>query len=343
MSISHKVAKGMLLVIGVYIAICLITPYSKTLRSSAIRCQISYLSDLLEKGYDDKLQSRYPEGKIFSNALLALSVIEFCDNYKVEDSKYAKIVDRCINRMDSPAAKQYFHKEIVPSYGVFYSGWCNLVYASYSRSSMFKNSQIQGKVLQQSEMIGKRIGSSMQDSISVLPSYAGACWPADNIIGIASLTDRKLASRWLAHLKKQSKHKSGLVHHSCNDQADVRGSSSAMITYGISLFDMEKGQRYNEKFQRTLVDNYLGIQLVREHLEAGSADYDSGPILWGYGASATIMNVKSQAILGSSNIRLTWGLLNLIGLPLRWNGNKYYLLKKEPMFDLFMLWAIASL
>ena len=41
-------------------------------------------------------------------------------------------------------------------------------------------------------------------------------------------------------------------------------------------------------------------------------DVDSGPIVFGYGASATIMNIKAQAVLGVPKAKNTWALINLL-------------------------------
>lgn len=72
-------------------------------------------------------------------------------------------------------------------------------------------------------------------------------------------------------------------------------------------------------------------------------DVDSGPIVFGYGASATIMNIKAQAVLGVPKAKNTWALINLIGIPINMGYKKFYIFKQEPMLDLFMLWGSVSL
>lgn len=89
---------------------------------------------------------------------------------------------------------------------------------------------------------------------------------------------------------------------------------------------------------------YCGLQLVKEN-ENGSndSDYDSGPVIFGYGAAATIMNIKTQASLGDKNSTITWAFFNLISLPVNIFQSKYYLFQQEPMFDLFMLWSAVEM
>ena len=72
-------------------------------------------------------------------------------------------------------------------------------------------------------------------------------------------------------------------------------------------------------------------------------DADSGPVIFGYGASATIMNIKTQASLKDSKSKITWAAMNTIALPINIFKKKYYILKQEPMLDLFMLWGSTEL
>ena len=72
-------------------------------------------------------------------------------------------------------------------------------------------------------------------------------------------------------------------------------------------------------------------------------DVDSGPVLFGYGASATIMNIKTQASLKKPNAKITWAAIHLISLPINIFEKKYLILKKEPMLDFFMLWSSTEL
>ncbi len=103
-------------------------------------------------------------------------------------------------------------------------------------------------------------------------------------------------------------------------------------------------EEYNNDFKKIFIDDYCGVQLVKEN-EDGSdnMDVDSGPVVFGYGASATIMNIKTQASMKDSNSKRTWAVMNTISIPINIFGSKYYLFKKEPMFDIFMLWGCVEL
>jgi len=74
-----------------------------------------------------------------------------------------------------------------------------------------------------------------------------------------------------------------------------------------------------------------------------SEDIDSGPIILGFGSVATIMNAKAMATLDIKGAKSTWSFLNFIGLPINLFGKKYYLLGKEPIYDIFLLWIAVDL
>jgi hypothetical protein len=59
-----KIFKYLIFIILAYLVICFATPFNKSLRNRSIGNQINYLSGILDEGYDDQLQARYPEGKV---------------------------------------------------------------------------------------------------------------------------------------------------------------------------------------------------------------------------------------------------------------------------------------
>ncbi|MGB3402519.1 MAG: hypothetical protein WBA77_07495 [Microcoleaceae cyanobacterium] len=328
----------------VYVFICLAAPFSTFLRNRSIENQITYLSDILDDGYDDELQLRFPEGKLFSNSILALSAIEFCERNNIVDTDYSTVVDNCIKRIQSDGTLSIFSRIDEPKYGMFYNGWANYVYSVYKKSKLFQYSSIQERVNQESRLIEERLVSEQADSLRILDSYNGASWPADNFIGIISLENNTVREDWVNSILNSTDHSPALVHHSGSNRSIIRGSSSAMITFCLSRLDFEEVYKYNRKYSETFIDEFLGIQLVKENSDGSNKmDFDSGPVVFGYGASATIMNIKTQASLNNEKSKFTWSAMNLISIPVNIFGKKYYLMKQEPMFDLFMLWGCVEL
>lgn len=339
-----KYIKYLVVIFFAYFIICVSTPFNKSLRQRSIKNQINYLSHILDQGYDDQLQSRYPEGKVFSIALLALSIIEHYNKTENVNAEYSKTVDKCIQRLLSENSLKNFPAHISPPYGMFYNGWVNHVLVSYINSALFQFSEMQKEILATSLMIELRFLSAQKDSIRLLDSYADAHWPADNLMGIVSIQDSVIGRLWLDKLLSGTDHPTKLINHAGDQQSIIRGSSSALMIYCLGKIPYPNLIQYNDRFKETFVDPYFGIQLVKEN-ESGSndSDYDSGPVTFGYGAAATIMNIKTQAILGNKNSKITWAFFNSISFPVNLFHSKYYLLKQEPMFDLFMLWAAVEI
>ncbi len=339
-----KILKYIGSLVLVYVLLCLATPFNKTLRNRSVKNQINYLSQILDNAYDDKLQNQFPEGKIFSNALLALSIIDYCEKNDNADQNYSRIVDNCIKRIQSESALEIFNPNIKPKYGMFYNGWSNYVFTSYMQSELFQLSQIPKMVIEESKIIEDRLIATLNDSLRILDSYVDASWPADNLIGTSSFSDKDLQQKWIKTILEASTHPSGLIHHSSSKKSKIRGSSSAMIIFSLNACGFKDINAYNDKFKNIFIDEYLGVQLVQEN-ENGSndMDVDSGPVVFGYGASATIMNIKTQGSLGNPKSKFTWAAMNLIALPINIFKKKYYLMKKEPMLDLFMLWGSTEL
>lgn len=328
-----------------YFIICFATPFNKFLKNRSIENQINYLSHILDQGYDNQLQSRYPEGKVFSNALLALSVIEYCDKNKDFKVENAEIVDKCLDRLLSKNALRIFPTDIKPTYGMFYNGWVNNVLVSYSKSQLFLFSNNQQKIIDTSQTIESELNSTQKDSIKILDSYTGSHYPADNLIGIVSLQDSITKHLWLDKIFSETLHPKKLINHAESDQSIARGSSSALIVYCLNKSRYPDIIQYQNKYKETFVDQYFGIQLVKEN-ENGSnnSDFDSGPVIFGYGAAATIMNIKTQASIGDKkHSKITWAFFNTISIPLNFFYSKHYLFQQEPMYDLFMLWAAVEL
>lgn len=328
----------------VYALTCLITPFVSVLRMRAIENQITYLSELLDNGYDNTLQERFPEGKMFSNAILALSIIEYSDHYKIPSEYYATIVDKCVIRILSNKAQESFDETMIPEYGMFYNGWALLVINTYTASSLSKLSEIKEVLTKESLLIEQRLLRAQSDSLRILESYSGLNWPADNLIGLTSLKNKDLQKDWLEVILKTTQDPDGLIHHTGFNPFEARGSSSAMITYCLGKISPNLAKEYNESYRNNFIDSFLGADLVLEHKDRSSSmDIDTGPVILGYGASATVMNVKTQGSLGQYNAKFSWAFMNLFGLPVNLLGHKYYLLKQEPMLDLFLLWGAVEL
>lgn len=219
-----------------------------------------------------------------------------------------------------------------------------MVNSKYLKSDLFKHSQIQELIIRHSRNLNLTLDQIQTDSLRIIETYKNASWPADNLVLIASINNDSIQQKWIELLLKNSQHKSDLINHTDSRKTQVRGSSSALISYCLKESNYHDISSYNEKFEDLFIDSYLGIQMVKENEDGSNEmDYDSGPVVFGYGAAATIMNIKTQGNLENQNAKATWALINLISLPINLFKKKYLIFKKEPMLDLFVLWASTDI
>lgn len=322
-----------------YLFLAFITPFNKHLHKRSIENQINYLLD--QKDMDIELQSRYPEGYIFFNALLALSIVEYYDQSINEKTQFSKDLDRLMDKLLSKSASNNFPTSQKLSNGAFYNGWVNFTLRKYLNSTLFETSHSKIRFRQAYDSLTNVIVQSQLDSLTILDTYPGSYWPGDNLICAASLPSHysEIKSEWIQLLKTTSK--SNLIHHDDMNLNKVRGSSQSLIIYLFGEIDMNLAIAENKKFEQAFKSSFMGIKFVKEDLKNPSfSDVDSGPVLFGFGSVATIMNIKTQKSLGART-RITEGFLNVLGMPINLGGKKFYLFKQEPMFDLFMLWVLV--
>lgn len=341
-----KIAKYLFLGFCFYSFINFIIPFNSYLKKRSIENQIEYIQSRFEKGEDNLLQRRFPEGKVFGNALFALSIIEY-QNKSTVNEKHTRYIDRAIKEILSPEAKAIFHENLNPTYGAFYNGWVNLVLKSYIESIGFKHSAIQDLVKEQHRILTNQLITAHKDSLQIIETYNGSSWPADNVVAIASLPEEhdSIKQEWYDLILSQSNDPDNLIYHVTGQESKIRGASQALIIYLTNSFNARIAEEQNALFQERLVNNPLNVSLVREHPRGDNSgsDVDSGPVIFGYGSSASIMNIKTQAALKKSTAKYSYGFFNMISIPYNLFGKKYHLAKKEIMFDIFMLWGAVEI
>ena len=323
----------------------LFTGFSQVLLKQSIANQINSISQQLLEGADQSLQQSFPEGVIFANAIFALSILEAEANLSLSYKEAARLIDHSILQLLSDDNSQNYDKDLIPAYGAFYNGWTNVVLMNYRLSKSFKYSSIQNQVNSEYSTISERIVAAQNEGVHLLDTYHSSIWPADNLMCIASLdsSHHDLQQDWYRKIIDSSDNQLGLINHDGFQPEISRGSSLALATYATALFDPESARRQNSIFQKHYLLSILDIHFIKEYENDGELDVDSGPIIYGIGSVATIMNIKTQKTINNKQLRLTWGFLNMLGLPINFNGKKHYLFKQELMFDIFMLWTSVSL
>ena len=76
---------------------------------------------------------------------------------------------------------------------------------------------------------------------------------------------------------------------------------------------------------------------------AGPGDVDSGPLAFGFSASATVVTIAAAQVNGDSEV--TAALIpasEAAGLPVSWAGTKRYAFGLLPVGEAFLVWAKTS-
>jgi hypothetical protein len=145
-----------------------------------------------------------------------------------------------------------------------------------------------------------------------LQSYAGKIWPADNVVGLASIAlydylygenHRHVIDQWkqwtLKNLDENGLPYSRISYRTQTPDAAARGCAIAFSIPFISMFDQEFAGELYDKFRHAFFKEILGIPFARESLqEHFPSDADSGPIIFGIGTTASAFSIGAAKITG---------------------------------------------
>jgi hypothetical protein len=106
--------------------------------------------------------------------------------------------------------------------------------------------------------------------------------------------------------------------------------------------DAEWATVHYRAFRNRYVSSLLGVPGVREYPSGvyGVGDVDSGPLIFGLSASASVVSIAAASANGDEELasELSRGA-EMCGLPVSWAGRKRYALGVAPVGDAFLVWA----
>jgi hypothetical protein len=167
----------------------------------------------------------------------------------------------------------------------------------------------------------------------LLQSYPGEVYPVDNTAAIGSigLYDRAtggdhhaLLDTIDARFRRDYVDRSTglliqLVDPSTGARLDApRGSGTCLAVYFLSFAERALSQDLWAAAQRELQSTVLRFGVMREYPSGdhGGGDFDSGPILFGYGFTATGFAIGASRVNGDgASFRALYATAHLFGLP----------------------------
>lgn len=273
-----------------------------------LRTELREIKSELDKNADVDMQSIYPEGFVFMNALYATAWSSLPDDeaHKEIEKAWTKIRD----------------DRSLPD-GSFYNGWSSYVLASKLRIEKVRDAGEIKHLEQQCDQIAYALQQQTYP-----PSYPGAAWPADVVVCVASLSfhDEILEPKyngvivkWLNEVKNQLDDR-GMIPHGTIGGA--RGSSMALMLIFLKTIDQNFALDQFIRFKENFVSNKFGLTGILEYPkgESGQSDIDSGPVVLGFGGAATIVGMRTLSEFGEEElalkIRKEVDAINIISFPI---------------------------
>ncbi len=320
--------------------------------------QLNFLKAELQNGAGAEMQKMFPEGFVFINALYALSWCNLVYNLDRNSSKYKEgesQISWALNEINSQSAKMTFDKKLPLEYGAFYSGWSNYLLGNkLMLQSHNSRDSVEVKMFKKN---CDRIATALSHSANpYLESYIGQAWPADIIVGVASLSihDKMFdplyqyqIDEWLIKVINRLDPETGLIPHSVNSingetMEGARGSSQSLILHFLRDIDEDLSKKQFGIYKELFLDWRFGLPGIREYPKGqkGKGDIDSGPVILGIGGAASIVGQRTMGEYG--NWEICEGLRNCLeafGAAYTVNGKKKYIFGQLPMADAFIAWS----
>ena len=310
----------------------------------------------LHNSADVDMQKIYPEGYLFINALYGLAWCNFIESSKDKPLTYFNEghteIQNAWNKINSDVGRSPFSEELPLTYGAFYTGWNTYLLGKKLSIEQFANRD--ANEIAQFKKQCERIDSSIKKKIYPL-SYYGGAWPADAVVCVAALSlhDKLFPLKYTTSIKawidkvKMKVDASGLIPHAVNPLNDepierARGSSQSLILIFLKDIDDGFARAQFKIYKANFLDSKFGLTGIREYSkeESGTADIDSGPVIFQMGSAATIVGMQTMQLYGerraAAEIR---NMIEALGFPLGNDDRKTYLFGLLPMADAFIVWG----
>ncbi len=333
---------------------------NNTFYNKEVYNQLQFLKKSLRNGAGEDMQKMFPEGFIFINALYGLSWSNFIQEFADTSKLYTEGIEELtwtINQTQTSKAKSIFNETLPLKYGAFYMGWTTYLLGSKLKIQRPENRNIKEVKLFKKNCRAIQYALEQQD-LPYLESYGGNTWPADGIIAVSCLQLNnkyfkgkmdKTIQNWILKVKENLDSEYGLIPHKVSSVtgeslAGVRGCSQSLILNFIYDIDSTFAQNQFERYKTLFLDNKFGLYGIREYPKGvyGLGDVDSGPVIWGIGASASVVGQRTMGLYGETQLfNAIRNNIEGFGFGFSTGNEKKYLFGTLPMMDAFFAWSNA--
>ncbi|HEX6747725.1 MAG TPA: hypothetical protein VF092_10580 [Longimicrobium sp.] len=308
--------------------------------------QLAHLEDGLE-AQANAMQELFPEGRVFTLALYGLAWVDIGRGTTDVDTRARALSEarRALALADAPASRAGYGPAGGLPHGVFYEGWTGHLRAGVlhlaggaERDTAFRAAC-------------ERLDSAFRAHGPFLDSYEGDAWPADNAAGAAVLRScgtlldpryTRTAEAWLRATLARADRATGLIPHAA-DSPLPRGESVALMTRFVYEIDPAAAGAQYRGFERTFATRFAGLLPAAREFPRGARggeDVDSGPILLGVSAPASIVGIAAARITGHADAAADLRASpEVLGVPIEWGGRRSYAFGELPVGEAFLAWA----
>lgn len=316
-----------------------------------LRAQVRFLGGAIDNGAGADMQQLFPEGDFFLSALTASAAAK-------TDLELARTLR---TRLDSPALVSTFGSGMVPEHGIFQAGWTLATAVDIAEATAESANRVsQGdrvEVERRATVVAEALRAS---SSGFLAGYPAQFWPCDTVVAAAALARAAVLlerPEWLSAVRswrdtvsRYADPATGLLPHRVDASGAAlegpRGSSQAIIQAAWPAIALALDGRLDQvtwaRFTAAFVTREVGLVGVREFPRGtdGAGDVDSGPLVLGVSASASVVTLAAARAMGDEPLAESLDReAELLGLPFSAFGQRRYALGLLPVGDAFVAWA----
>jgi hypothetical protein len=329
--------------------------------AQAVNPGLAYLTQATAEGAATDMQALFPEGYLFTHALVGLSSAELAIDLPPDSPERQPAVVRAWNAWDaiqSDEGRRPFDVGLDPPYGAFYAGWSTWLGALAVRAT-----PPQARSADREERVVAAC-ASLADAWRASPtpflaSYPHQAWPCDSAVAMAALAAcervvgesqrpqlQAVRLAWVAAVGLRADPATGLLPHTADSTTGTptsrpRGTSVALMARVLPEVDHSLARRHYEGLRSYFLTTRLGVPGVAEHLDGGGyGDVDAGPLVAGVSLSASAVAAGAARRYGDDRLAAALlGVGDALGLPTTWRGQRRYLFGRLPVADGFAIWA----
>jgi len=308
--------------------------------------QLAHLENGLETRAD-RMQELFPEGRVFTLALYGLAWVDV-GRATANPAARARAVTqarRALALADAPASREPYGPAGGLPLGMFYEGWTGHLRAGilHLAGGAARDTAFRGTCA--------RLDSAFRSQGPFVDSYPGDAWPGDNAAGAAVLRScgtlldpryTRTAQAWLRAALARADPATGLIPHHAGSTLP-RGESAALMVRFVHEIDTAAAAAQYAAYERTFATRFAGLlPAAREFPRgvSGEGDVDSGPLILGVSAPASVVGIAAARITGhpaaAADLRAS---PEVLGAPLQWGGRRTYAFGELPVGEAFLAWA----